>query len=511
VELDFLLSRGKRYRFSPGGLQAVGAPKAPTPMKLTLTLTHKVALWLLINLAVLLAAGAGFMAVRYGIGWTSLIAGPAGEKVRNLSVLIAAELRADPGQDLDALLAIHQIRGTQFTLFVEDGEQLGGASLHLPRIVQDELGPRQPPPGLDRPGPGGPDMPGQAPGFFFHQTDGPVPYWIGLRLPVREAGRPQPSRGTLLIAVPSTWRLVLLLEFGPWFAAVGVAFVLSVLCWLPFVTSLRHDLLALTHATEHLAEGRFDTRVPATRRDELGALGTAVNCMAERLDLHAQGQRQFLGDVAHELGSPIARLQVAIELLERRAAADQHEAIGDVREEVQQMANLVNELLAFTQAGLRSRAPSLKTVELNTLMHGVIAQEGATERVNLALPPNCLVQADATLLRRALANLVRNALRYGARDRPILITSSQTGQTTLVTIADEGPGVPPESLSRLGEPFFRPEVARTRESGGVGLGLTIVRSAIAACEGQVEFLNRTPRGFVAQIQLRAGPGTITSA
>jgi two-component system sensor histidine kinase CpxA len=297
--------------------------------------------------------------------------------------------------------------------------------------------------------------------------------------------------------------LLLLLEFGPWFAAVGVAFVLSVLCWLPFVTSLRRDLLALTRATEHLAEGRFDTRVPANRRDELGTLGTAVNRMAERLDLHAQGQKRFLGDVAHELGSPLARLQVAIELLERRAGPEMHAAITDVREEVQQIGTLVNELLAFTQAGLRPRAAELQTVELNPLLEEIIEREGATGRVELVLVGRQFVRADALLLRRAVGNLVRNALRYGGTSGAITVKVARSSDVAHLTVTDEGLGVPEEALPRLGEPFFRPETARSRETGGVGLGLAIVRSAVAACGGTVRFFNRTPRGFGAEIVLTA--------
>ena len=77
-------------------------------------------------------------------------------------------------------------------------------------------------------------------------------------------------------------------------------------------------------------------------------------------------------------------------------------------------------------------------------------------------------------------------------------------KVVVITVEDDGPGVPPDALSRLGEPFFRPETARTRETGGVGLGLAIVRSGVAACGGQVQFANRTPHGFRAEVRLAAG-------
>lgn len=486
-------------------------------MKPALSLTHKVILWLFINLAVLVAAGTTFMVWRYGVGWSALVAGPAGEHLRSLSSLVATDLRNDPAQDLEALLRSHQPGRAQLALYINQDEPIGGTRLTLPASIHEELVRRPPanaaapdrPPedrkGKNQPGPKAPanDPAHRPPNYFFMRSADTGVFWLGLRMPVPRAEDSPPSPGTLVVMIPSAFDLLLMLEFGPWFAAVAVAFVLSVLCWLPLVTTIRRDLLALATATEHLAEGRFDTRVAATRRDELGTLATAVNRMAERLDSHAQGQKRFLGDVAHELGSPLARLQLTVELLERRAAPELHPAIADVRDEVQQIAALVNELLAFTKAGLRPRDAALETVELAPLLTEIIEREGASGRVSLQTSGRHFAKADPLLLGRALGNLVRNALRYGGPDGAITIQVAPAADTILVTIADEGPGVPPEALARLGEPFFRPETARTRETGGVGLGLAIVRSAITACGGRVRFANREPRGFVAEVTLQA--------
>jgi two-component system sensor histidine kinase CpxA len=100
-----------------------------------------------------------------------------------------------------------------------------------------------------------------------------------------------------------------------------------------------------------------------------------------------------------------------------------------------------------------------------------------------------------------VGNLVRNALRYAAHAGPITVTAEQLGAQVRLVIADQGPGVPPEALARLGEPFYRPDAARTREDGGAGLGLAIVRSCIDACRAKVQFRNRTPSGFEAEITL----------
>jgi two-component system sensor histidine kinase CpxA len=98
---------------------------------------------------------------------------------------------------------------------------------------------------------------------------------------------------------------------------------------------------------------------------------------------------------------------------------------------------------------------------------------------------------------------VRNAVRYAADAGPITLTAVREASHIVLAVEDNGPGVPPGDLDRLGEPFFRPELARTREGGGVGLGLAIVRNSIAACGGEVRFSNRAPHGFRAEIRLNA--------
>ena len=167
------------------------------------------------------------------------------------------------------------------------------------------------------------------------------------------------------------------------------------------------------------------------------------------------------------------------------------------------MSTLVNELLVFAKAGMQPRDVALADVALAPLAQGALGREDPAHRVTLNVPPEIRVRADADLLSRALANLVRNALRYGGDIGPIALTALRENDRVVIRVEDEGPGVAPEALDRLGEPFFRPESARTRELGGVGLGLSIVRNSVAACGGEVRFSNREPRGFRAEIRLAA--------
>jgi two-component system, OmpR family, sensor histidine kinase CpxA len=315
-----------------------------------------------------------------------------------------------------------------------------------------------------------------------------------------ERGRPVPA--IMIARLNSFWALLRFLELESWVLAGTGVLALSVLFWLPLVRSITRSLSQLTTATERIAEGRFDTRVPAGRRDEIGRLGESVNRMAARLDTHMNGQKRFLGDVAHELCSPLARLQLASGILAERAPAELRSTVADVSEEVQQMSTLVNELLAFTKAGLRPRDVVLTKVQLAPLARDVVAREEPSGRTSLQIDPELHVQAEPELLTRALSNLLRNAVRYSDTGA-IVVSARREDDRITIAVDDEGPGVPAAALDRLGEPFFRPEAARTRELGGVGLGLAIVRSSINACGGEVHFSNRKPRGFRAELRLPA--------
>ena len=495
-------------------------------MKAALPLSLKVTLWLLLNLVLLAAGGLGLLIAQGGLGWEELVRGAAGERAQLTANVIAGEVAAATGRDeRDAVLAHYgENTGTDFFLFHNEGRQIAGAPVALPAAILAQLSPRGPrnsprpaalPPGPDDPldrarsAPAGREPPDRqqerSRGRIFLRTGDPAGYWIGWRVPFIVAAGELPEPATVFAHVTSRWALLRLLNLQPWLLAGAAVLVFSVLFWLPVVRGITRSLGQLTAATGRIAEGHFDTRVPEQRRDELGTLGHSVNRMAARLDTLVHGQKRFLGDVAHELGSPLGRLQVALEILESRTDPSVRPQLEDVREEVQLMSALVGELLAFTKAGLRPRDAALTAVDLAPLAARVLEREDPEARVTVEIADGLSALADATLLERAVGNLVRNALRYAAGPGPITLGARREATEVVLTVTDEGPGVPPEALARLGEPFYRPESARTREGGGAGLGLAIVKTCAEACHGRVEFQNRTPRGFAAVIRLgRAG-------
>jgi len=245
--------------------------------------------------------------------------------------------------------------------------------------------------------------------------------------------------------------------------------------------------------------------------------------MSARLREFFTGQKRFLGDIAHELCSPLARMEMALSILDQQADEQQRDYVNDVREELRHMSELVHELLSFSKAGVGGRNVELKPVPLAEMTGRVVARETKEHGgVIVDVPGSLAALAEPDLLARALGNVIRNALRYaspvsGSSDSysyrpaiqsdgrpagPITVAARDCGEHVVITVTDCGPGVPEEVLHRLFDPFFRPETARTRETGGTGLGLAIVKSCIEACGGTVAVRNVKPSGLQVEFELR---------
>jgi two-component system sensor histidine kinase CpxA len=286
---------------------------------------------------------------------------------------------------------------------------------------------------------------------------------------------------------------------------MGLAAVaLSALLWFPLVRGINRSIAQMTEATRQIAEGRFETRVAEGRRDELGELGRAVNQMAERLAGLVAGQKRFLGDVAHELCSPLAKLRVSLGILDQRAGEEHRDYVARAEEEAAHIAGLVNELLSFSKASLTAPPVQLRPVNVRDAVEKAVRREAPDEmQIELAVPGDVVVRADAELLTRALANLLRNAVRYAGEAGPITVAARRKQDTVQIMVADCGPGVSADDLSRIFDPFYRADASRDRATGGVGLGLAIVKSCIESCGGAVACRNLEPSGLEVTIRLQA--------
>jgi two-component system sensor histidine kinase CpxA len=169
---------------------------------------------------------------------------------------------------------------------------------------------------------------------------------------------------------------------------------------------------------------------------------------------------------------------------------------------VNHLSGLVNELLAFSRAEMKSDTVQLERMALLPAVETAVRREaGPNVEIDVRIDPRIRVVAAPELLIRALANLVRNAVKYAGAAGPIEIVARNREDAVEMEVRDTGPGVSDDLVDQLFEPFFRPETARDRDSGGVGLGLAIVRTCIETCNGRVSAANRKPAGFVVRISL----------
>ncbi len=509
-------------------------------MRLRFPLYAQILSWFFLNLLLLGLVFYVFFTVQFRLGLDSLLMGRAGDRIEAVTDLLAAELGPAPRTEWDGILgrftaAYH----VAFHLFRLDGTQLAGPAVELPSPVRDKLvvrrGPPDPPPRADRrppmPGPGGPPgqlmpapgAPGTHPKFMLHTT-GPSRFWVGVRLalPAREQRAMEPAmpppdgpreerpgrderrfEPVVLLAVSTSLSGGgLFFDAQPWLVFAFGAVLFSMLLWIPLVRGLTRSIAQMTRAAEQIAEGQFDVQVADRRPDELGRLGQAINRMAARLAGFVTGQKRFLGDVAHELCSPIARTQMALGILEQRAAAAEQPYLDDLREEVQQMSTLVNELLSFSKAGLRRGQIPLRPVNLAELARRVVARENRDGRpIELNIAPDLEALAEPELLARALGNVVRNALHHAGAAGPIAVEATADAAGVTLAVVDSGPGVPEAALEKLFDPFYRVEASRSRETGGAGLGLAIVKTCIEACQGTVRAVNRQPNGLRVELHL----------
>lgn len=271
----------------------------------------------------------------------------------------------------------------------------------------------------------------------------------------------------------------------------------------------------LRAATRELASGNLRARVaPAfgNRRDELASLGADFDLMAEKIEALIMSQRRLLGDISHELRSPLARLNVALELARQRAGEDATGALQRIQREAENLNEMIGQLLALTRLESGAGSVDKTSFDLAQLVREIVDDANYEARnrnrsASLITPDVCRFIGSEQLLRRAIENVVRNALQYTAEQSEVEVRlDCADDSAVLITVRDHGPGVPEQSLDQLFRPFYRVDEARDRESGGTGLGLAIAERAVRLHGGTVKAANVATGGLVITIVLPTEPG-----
>ena len=282
---------------------------------------------------------------------------------------------------------------------------------------------------------------------------------------------------------------------------------LVVLLCYGFAYHLTSPVRRLRSVVDCFGRGDFSARAPANRKDELGELARSFNEMAGRIQTLLAAERRLLLDISHELRSPLARLGVAVELA--RSGEDRDHMLDRIQKEADRLNELVAELLQVTRAESDPSMQKADSVHLDELLADLVYDsllEAKTKDCALLLkaPVAAVVSGDEELIRRALENVIRNAIRYAPQGTAVDIELNKFADRAVVAVRDHGPGVPEDALSRIFDPFYRVDTDRNRASGGLGLGLAIARRAVQLHKGNLSAQNAHP-GLLVTMEFPLGP------
>jgi signal transduction histidine kinase len=295
---------------------------------------------------------------------------------------------------------------------------------------------------------------------------------------------------------------------GSWFLTPDHLFMMGaavLLCYW-FARHLTSPVRALQKAVERFGRGDLTARVNSTRGDELGQLARTFDRMAGRIETLLAAERRLLLDISHELRSPLARLGVAVELA--RSGEDKEAALNRIQKESDRLNSLVGQLLQVTRAEGDPTSLRRNPVRLDELLQQLVddahieAEARGCSLAYLHREP-VVVEGDPELLRRAMENVIRNAIRFSPRESAVEVSLARQNGKALVDIRDQGPGVPADALPHIFDPFYRVETDRGRAGGGgIGLGLSIARRAIELHKGCIRARNAEP-GLEVELELPA--------
>ncbi|CAI0933969.1 Sensor protein CpxA [Serratia quinivorans] len=324
------------------------------------------------------------------------------------------------------------------------------------------------------------------------EGEGGKGYWLSYDMrSLRDEYRPKKRSHFFNIPAPMLW-------------VGGLAGLLfsAVLAW-----NLTRPMRKLRDGFDRVAQGDLSVRLfPAMRRrhDELSEVARDFDSMAERLELLVSAREQLLHDVSHELRSPLARLQLAIGLA-RQNAGNVENSLQRIEHEAGRLDKMIGELLALSRAESNS-LPDEEYFDLYGLVDAVVSDaryEAQIPGVDIVLQASSdvdyTVKGNAELMRRAVDNIVRNALRFSSHGQRVTVVLTRIEQLFQIEVSDQGPGVEESKISSIFDPFVRVKSAMSGK--GYGLGLAITRKVVLAHGGQVEARNGEREGLVITLRI----------
>jgi two-component system OmpR family sensor kinase len=359
-----------------------------------------------------------------------------------------------------------------------------------------------PPPGGEppgaAPGPGGPAPRGHAPRNFRPQRALP------------QIVAPDGTAYTVLLVPrrPSIFGALSL----PGISAriLGIALVVSAFASWWLAQHLSAPIRRMQEGARALAGERLDVRVSAGldgRKDEVAVLAREFDAMADRLRANRSALTRLLGDISHELRSPLARMRLALGLA-RQPSADTVRQLDRMEREIERLDVLISQVLKLARLNGTDIPFEREPFDVDEMIDEVVrdaAFEGTAKgcKVQTVGAAHSVVSGNRELLRSAIENVLRNAVRYSPQGAAVEVAVERSAAGLTISVRDRGPGVPAGELERIFEPFYRVAESRDRDSGGEGIGLAITSQVMKAHGGTARADNRAGGGFEVQLNLPA--------
>jgi two-component system, OmpR family, sensor kinase len=361
------------------------------------------------------------------------------------------------------------------------------------------------PPGAERPGARPPDRgpPGSGP-----PGSGPAPRNFRPQRVLPQIVAPDGTAYTVLLVPrrPSIFGALSL----PGISAriLGIALVVSAFASWWLAQHLSAPIRRMQEGARALAGERLDVRVSAglgARKDEVAVLAREFDAMADRLRANRSALTRLLGDISHELRSPLARMRLALGLA-RQPSADTARQLDRMEREIERLDVLISQVLKLARLNGTDIPFEREPFDVDEMIDEVVrdaAFEGTAKgcKVETVGAAHSVVSGNRELLRSAIENVLRNAVRYSPQGAPVEVAVERSAAGLTISVRDRGPGVPAGELERIFEPFYRVAESRDRDSGGEGIGLAITSQVMKAHGGTARADNRAGGGFEVQLNL----------
>ena len=290
------------------------------------------------------------------------------------------------------------------------------------------------------------------------------------------------------------------------FAAVALAAMAAALVFSRVITG---PITRLTRTIQRMGRGDLSVRVPVRGSGEMRELASAYNAMAQKLETLDQSRNQFVSNASHELKTPMTSLKIILQTLIAQPdmpAEVRTDFMQDMDHEIDRLTGIIDDLLTLTKTD--SHALELHPAPLDLChlaretmrrLQPMAEQRGQT--LTVQLPESLPMVGDSAKLEQVLYNLTENAIKYTTQGGHIAIAALREGRKAVLTVTDDGPGIPTEDLPHIFDRFYRVDKARSRETGGTGLGLSIVRQMVALHQGTVTVESTEGQGSVFRVEL----------